>query len=109
MKIVINNKRITPEAIFIDLDGTLLDLKGHKMSDRNKKAVLIENKKTPFFIATGRSYSNTVKTIMQELNIEYAICQNGAITVSKTGRIISELNIDKEFVIKICEFAKKIN
>lgn len=109
MKILVNKKTITPDAIFIDLDGTLLDLPKHKMSEENKNAVLQASKESLVVISTGRAYGNTVKHVISALNLEYAICQNGALIVDKKGKIISETLIEKVLVKKIIEFAIKNN
>lgn len=109
MKISINQELIIPEAIFIDLDGTLLDLPKHQISNANKEAIIKTSQESLIVISTGRTYSYTVKKLISTLNLEYAICQNGSLIVDKNGKKILEILIDKDLVKKVIDFAIKHN
>ncbi|MBD5423161.1 MAG: Cof-type HAD-IIB family hydrolase [Mycoplasma sp.] len=95
------------EAIFIDLDGTLFDKWNKKISKKNIEAVRERQKEIPFIISTGRSYSKKVKKIMELLNIDYAICQNGAVVVDKSGNILQNITLSENQVSKILDITKK--
>lgn len=103
----IKDKSFNVEAFFIDLDGTTLDISNDlKISKQNYEAIKEKNRITPVIISTGRSYGNTVKNLMTELDIPYAICQNGSVIVDNKGEVIKSIEIDKEKVQKIIAIAK---
>ncbi len=103
MQITTNNRTFNIEAFFIDLDGTLFDKWNKKISKKNIEAIQAIQTKIPFIISTGRSYSNKVKKIMNLLNIEYAICQNGSLIVNNQGTIIKNITLNKDQVTKIVD------
>ncbi|MGL4343316.1 MAG: Cof-type HAD-IIB family hydrolase [Metamycoplasmataceae bacterium] len=111
MKISINNKLIHPDAIFLDLDGTTLDLKKHGISKENIQAIREASKNSLIVISTGRSYNKKVKELMLLLDLKYAICQNGAyiIDIENNEKKILDIYIEKEEVEEIWKFAKKNN
>ncbi|MGL5205315.1 MAG: HAD-IIB family hydrolase [Metamycoplasmataceae bacterium] len=103
------NEEFEVECFFIDLDGTSLDYKRRYVSDLNANKIKEINKKTPVIISTGRSFSNKVKDIMKQLDIEYAICQNGAIIVNSKGEILKDILIESGMVKLIKDIASKHN
>lgn len=104
-----NNNEFDVECFFIDLDGTSLDKKNHSISDMNINKIRETIKNTPIVISTGRSFGDKVKELMGLLNIEYAICQNGAIIANKNHEILLDITIDYEMVKIIKETAIKYN
>ena len=51
-----NNQNYTIKAVFFDIDGTLLDLKEHKLPESARRALaILKRKGFKIFIATGRS------------------------------------------------------
>ncbi|MGL5204950.1 MAG: HAD-IIB family hydrolase [Metamycoplasmataceae bacterium] len=112
IKIKINNNvndDFEVQCFFIDLDGTSLDYKRRYVSDLNSNKIKEINEKTPVIISTGRSFGNKVKNIMQQSNIKYAICQNGAIIVNNLGEILQDIVIDSQIVSLIKDIAIKKN
>ncbi|MGL5590679.1 MAG: Cof-type HAD-IIB family hydrolase [Metamycoplasmataceae bacterium] len=112
IKIKINkdlNEEFEVECFFIDLDGTTLDYKRRYVSDLNAKKIKEINQQTPVIISTGRSFSNKVQDIMKQLDIEYAICQNGAIIVNSKGEILQNIFIQSEMIKLIKDIAIKHN
>ncbi|MGL5617556.1 MAG: HAD-IIB family hydrolase [Metamycoplasmataceae bacterium] len=112
IKIKINNninEEFEVQCFFIDLDGTSLDYKRRYISDLNANKIKEINQKTPIIISTGRSFGNKVKDIMKQLDIKYAICQNGAIIVDSKGEVLQDIVIQSEMVILIKEIAIKHN
>ncbi|MGL5732872.1 MAG: Cof-type HAD-IIB family hydrolase [Metamycoplasmataceae bacterium] len=112
IKIKINNdvnEEFEVQCFFIDLDGTSLDYKRRYISDLNANKIKEINKKTPVIISTGRSYSSKVKDIMKQLDIKYAICQNGAIIADSKGKILQDIIIDSQMVSLIKDIAIKHN
>ncbi|MGL6125045.1 MAG: HAD-IIB family hydrolase [Metamycoplasmataceae bacterium] len=110
IKISINNdvnNQFEVECFFIDLDGTSLDHKRHKISDLNANKIREINKKTPVIISTGRSFSTKVQYLMKELRIKFAICQNGAIIVNDKNEILRDIAINSKTVSFIKNIAVK--
>lgn len=110
-KLVIKSKNriFSPEIIFIDLDGTLLDKFNKKPSKKNIEALKKTTTYTNVVISTGRSFSKKVKKIMKMLNVEYAICQNGAIVATKDEKIILNITLNKNQIDEIIKLIKNEN
>ena len=87
------------EAIFFDIDGTLLSFKTHKMTERLQKA-LIEARKNgiKLFIATGRHVSE-MEELEQYPYFDGNITLNGGYCVNKNGVYYKENIIKKMFII----------
>ncbi|NLK62576.1 MAG: HAD family phosphatase [Fusobacteria bacterium] len=98
------------KAIFIDLDGTLLNTE-KKISELNKKVIkkLIE-KGISVHIATGRSYYS-MKSYKDELGLDTEIiCYNGAkIIDGLTEETINEILLKEDVSKKIIEIGRKNN
>ncbi len=107
--IQIDDKKYKTELVFVDLDGTLLDRWNKKISKKNFNAIKRIQKTTQVVISTGRSYSKKVKQIMKNLDIDYAICQNGAVVVDRNNKILKNIVIDKQDVEKVIEIVKDEN
>ncbi|VEU75180.1 COF family HAD hydrolase protein [Mycoplasmopsis maculosa] len=89
---ITNNKIFT---YFLDLDGTLFDLKtGTRISKNNINAIMMIKKFVNVVISTGRSYNDhRIKETMKLLQIEDAICSGG-------GEIYINNNLHKYFKIE---------
>ncbi len=62
-----NNQNDTIKAVFFDIDGTLLDLKEHKLPESTRRALaILKRKGIKVFIATGRS-PYLIKRSLEEL------------------------------------------
>lgn len=107
VKIKSQNREFDVEAFFIDLDGTLFDKWNKKISKKNIEAIKEKQKSTHIVLSTGRSYSKKVKKVMQLLNIQYAICQNGAIVVDREGNILQNITLNREQTEAVVEIARK--
>ncbi|MGX9340475.1 Cof-type HAD-IIB family hydrolase [Mycoplasma sp. 128] len=84
-----------PKAIFLDLDGTLVDKKS-TISQENIETIKEINKSVPCFISTGRAFNENLLQITNTLGLDYGIAQNGAIIFDKTGTIIRKITINDE-------------
>lgn len=102
-----DKKEFEIECFFIDLDGTSLDEKRHSISDLNAEKIREINKKTPIVISTGRSFGNKVKSLMKDLGIKYAICQNGAIIANDKNEILQDITLKPHMVEVIKKIAIK--
>ncbi|TPE56765.1 HAD family phosphatase [[Mycoplasma] falconis] len=99
-----------PEAVFLDMDGTFLDLpkKPERISETNVlKAKEWNDNNRPVILSTGRSNSEFVMALANKINSPYVICQNGGIVVDRNNNVIRKCEIKKDTVIKIVEILKK--
>ncbi|ADE19357.1 HAD family hydrolase [Mycoplasma crocodyli] len=75
------NTTFVPKIIFLDLDGTLIDIKDGKIRDISKEnyEYLIElNKKIPVVVSTGRGVNDATDVLVSRLNQNSYIAWNGA-------------------------------
>ncbi|CAM9149601.1 HAD-IIB family hydrolase [Mycoplasma marinum] len=101
--------KYNPKAYFIDLDGTAFDTRHDGkliISEENKKAIIKTNKETPVIISTGRHVKDALPLI-QELGLQYAVCQNGAQIIKNNGEIIEKHNFAAEDAEKVLSIAMK--
>ncbi len=108
LAIEIDKRVFEPEAVFIDLDGTLLDKFTKKISKKNIEAIKKQQQKCPVIISTGRSYEKKVKKIMKLLDIKYAICQNGAVVADNQGNILRNITLDRNQSDEIVKIVKEV-
>ena len=97
-----------PQAYFIDLDGTMLDLpkKESKISEENIRVIQLVNKTTPVIISTGRANSEFVMSLTNKIHSPYVICQNGGIIIDKDNNILKKNEIQKDTVLEIIQILK---
>lgn len=96
----------------IDLDGTLLNSKGHVTQENVHALRTYRNKGGIVAIATGRSIISLKDTLMSLEIMDYALTSNGAL-IGKIGpfsqvKKISLQMIEPSIVNKVLEFAKKM-
>lgn len=101
------------KLIATDMDGTLLN-KEHKLSTKNKEAIIdIQKKGVKFVLASGRA-TTAILPFADELELEkyegYLISYNGGQIINyKTKEILFHEYMDEKFVKLIFEEAKKYN
>ena len=97
------------KVFFIDLDGTLLDVKtkvGYDISIKNKEAMKkIEKKGIHIVISTGRS-GVQAKKYLDQIDYDYAVTGNGSVILKK-DKIIKSIKIDLKQSMLLIDFAKK--
>ncbi len=101
------NKKI--KAYFIDLDGTLLDIKGkyaHSISKANLLALKqAKEEGQHIIISTGRSGKQATK-YLNMVNCSYAVTGNGSI-ILKNNMVLKSIKISLRDSLSVIEFAKK--
>lgn len=98
------------KAIFLDVDGTLLNDQ-HEIPEKNITSIKeIKNKGIPICIATGRAPQD-LKRYYEELELNTpAICMNGAYIFDfKKNEIIKEEKIPLEEIQKLKKIVDQIN
>ncbi len=97
------------KLIACDLDGTLLNSKGH-VSEENRKAIAELAKRGVLFVpTTGRAYYETPEVVRNLPDIRYFISSDGAVVQDlKTGERV-EFLLPGEKVVKIYSLMKKCN
>lgn len=100
------NKLAEPKAIFLDMDGTILD--HHNQVSQNTKVVIdkLRAKGIPVFIATGRSREEIFPIVPEGFTVDGIISSNG-MTVYLGDEKIKEHSLSLELVNEIIEKAHK--
>lgn len=97
------------KIFFIDLDGTLLDIKGshtHNISEENIKAIKEAQKNgVHVVVSTGRSGSQAEK-YLKLIDYKYAVTGNGSIILNG-NKIVREIKMSLRQSLLIIDFAKK--
>ncbi|TPR54721.1 Cof-type HAD-IIB family hydrolase [Metamycoplasma neophronis] len=102
-----------PKIFFSDLDGTFLDNpkaknEKEKVSHENIEAArALNDAGIPFILATGRSNSDFVLWLTNEIHAPYAICQNGGIIVDKNNNVLKKEEMRKDTVMRVVDVLKK--
>lgn len=82
------------QAIFLDVDGTLVSFKTHQVPDSAHKALLeAHNRGVRLFIATGRAATDL--EIVSEIPYDGVAALNGAECVMRNGEAVSQHRIPK--------------
>jgi len=98
---------MTYQALFLDIDGTILTY-DHSYTELTKKAIQeVQNKGIEVFIATGRPL-HELDSLRTELGIRSAIGYNGAYAVYKNNVIFDE-PMDRDLIEQTLSLAKKYN
>lgn len=98
------------KAVFLDLDGTLLD-DNKRISEENKEAIKYAKEKgTQIIICSGRQ-QNTIKEYRNEIDASnYIICCNGAeIYDCNTKQDLFTANIPDDLIYKLYNYANERN
>lgn len=97
------------KLIASDLDGTIIDKDNNICLDNLKAIKKINNKKIPFVVCTGKTYS-IYKELCSSFDASYGIFGNGTSIVNlKSGKTIYQNLLNSEDVQKCIELAKNNN
>lgn len=98
------------KAVFLDLDGTLLD-NNKKISEENKEAIKYAKEKGAQVIICSGRQQNTIKEYRNEINASnYIICCNGAeIYDCNTRQNLYTADIPSDLVYKLYNYANDRN
>lgn len=100
------DKRVAPKAIFLDMDGTILD--HYNRVSQNTKVVVdkLRAKGIPIFIATGRSREEIFPILPEGFTVDGVISSNG-MTAYLGEQKIKEHTLSYELALEIIEKARE--
>lgn len=103
-----NGKKIL--LVAIDMDGTLLS-NDKTLSEKNMNAIDLAIKKGVIIVpATGRPMTGLPKALLENNNILYAICSNGAAVMDlKDKKVIFHSYLKKETIIGVIELLRPLD
>jgi len=94
------------QAVFFDIDGTLLSFKTHEVSPSTEEAIeQLQAKGIKTILSTGRSI-NSIDHV-RYLNFDGYITFNGGYCLSKEGEILFKKAIDSNDIQSILNYAKE--
>lgn len=94
------------EAVFFDIDGTLLSFKTHEVSASTEEAIaLLQAKGIKTILSTGRSI-NSIDHV-KYLNFDGYITFNGGYCVTKEGHVIYKNTIDASDIASVLKYANE--
>jgi Cof subfamily protein (haloacid dehalogenase superfamily) len=94
------------QAVFFDIDGTLVSFKTHSIPPATKAAInLLRNQGIKVIISTGRALSDINN--LEDLDFDGFITANGAYCVDSKGEVIAEHHISKESFERFALFMNK--
>jgi len=97
---------MTPQAIFFDIDGTLVSFKTHSIPASAKTAIhRLKNKGIKVIISTGRSFSEIDN--LEDLEFDGYITANGTHCIDSRGEIIAQHLLSKESLGKIALYLEE--
>lgn len=96
----------TIDAVFFDIDGTLLSFKTHEVSASTEEAIAqLQAKGIKTILSTGRSI-NSIDHV-KYLNFDGYITFNGGYCVTKEGEILFKKTIDPQDIQAVLNYAKQ--
>lgn len=94
------------DAVFFDIDGTLLSFKSHEVSQSTEEAIaLLQEKGIKTILSTGRSI-NSIDHV-KYLNFDGYITFNGGYCVSNDGFVLHKQAIAVNDIDSLLEYAQK--
>jgi len=97
---------MTPQAIFFDIDGTLVCFKTHSIPSSAKTAInQLREKGIKVIISTGRSFREIDN--LEDLEFDGFITANGSCCYDSTGKLIAQHLISRESLDKIALYLEE--
>lgn len=94
------------EAIFFDIDGTLISFETHTIPQTTINAIRrLKRKGVKLIIATGRSICDLNN--LEDLKFDAYITANGAYCVNDRGEVISKNLIGKDNLLSLVEYQRQ--
>ena len=97
---------ITPQAIFFDIDGTLVSFKTHSIPASTKTAIRqLKEKGIKVIISTGRGFPEINN--LEDLKFDGYSTANGTVCLDSTGKMITQHLIPEENLRKFASILKE--
>ena len=97
---------MTPQAIFFDIDGTLVSFKTHSIPASAKTAInQLKDKGIKVIISTGRSYCEVDN--LEDLEFDGFITANGTYCIDTKGNTIAQHFISRESLEKLASYLEE--
>ena len=97
---------ITPQAIFFDIDGTLVSFTTHSIPASAKTAIRqLKEKGIKVIISTGRGFSEINN--LEDLKFDGYSTANGTVCIDSTGKMITQHLIPEENLKKFAPILKE--
>lgn len=94
------------QAVFFDIDGTLLSFKTHEVAASTEEAIeQLQTKGIKTILSTGRSI-NSIDHV-RYLNFDGYITFNGGYCVTKEGEILFKQTIDSNDIKSVLDYARE--
>lgn len=94
------------EAVFFDIDGTLMSFKTHKVSPSTEEAIsLLQRKGIKTILSTGRSINSLDH--VKYLKFDGYITFNGGYCVAKDGEVLFKKAIHAEDIQAVLDYAQR--
>ena len=95
-----------PQAIFFDIDGTLVSFKTHSIPASAKTAInLLKSMGIKVFISTGRAFCDINN--LEDLVFDGIVAANGAYCVDSKNKIIAQRLLSKDSLAKLAIYIEK--
>lgn len=91
-------------ALFLDIDGTLVSFRTHRIPDSAREALLEAHRRgVRIFIATGRAFSNLAP--VRDIPFDGVVALNGAACFTADGRLIESHPIPADVFSRVLRIA----
>lgn len=95
-------------ALIIDIDGTLIDKRTHRLPQSAVASIKhLRKSDIKVILATGRTHYSIDRSLISAIMPDYVVSINGAVCQDKAGNVISETKIEKHLVERFLDFANE--
>ncbi len=96
------------KALIIDIDGTLIDKRTHRLPQSAVASVNhLKKSDIKIILATGRTHYSIDSSLLKAIKPDYVVSVNGAICQNSLGEIVSDKKIPKDIVVQFLDWANR--
>lgn len=98
------------KALIIDIDGTLIDRRTHRLPQSAVASVkYLKKSDIKIILATGRTHYSIDPSILKAIQPDFVVSINGALCRNAQGELVSDKKIDADLVEHFLLWAKQEN
>ena len=98
------------KALMIDIDGTLIDKKTHRLPQSAVASIKhLRKSDIKIILATGRTHYSIDRSLLAAIKPDYVVSINGAVCQNREGTIVSDVKIRKDLVDAFLVWANQIS